>query len=85
MVHNLVRKDFAGGNVVAVAEAAREDNYLELIQQTLVLDYPVYVSALSFRPRQFQSVSGFHITVYPGRPQNYRLNFCHLKPSYPSL
>ena len=78
VVYDLVGKDLAGSNIVAVAKAARDDDYLELVQHVLVLDYPVYVNTLGLRPRQLQSVFGFDVTVYPCRPQDYRFNFCHL-------
>jgi len=67
MMDQLVSQYFSRRNVISVAEAARQRQYLEISYHIRLSDQPVDVYRLSLRPGDLKSVTQLLITVRPCR------------------
>jgi hypothetical protein len=68
MMNNLIRKYFAGSDVVAIAEPAGNNKNLKFIEQILAFDEPVYVYALCPSAGKCQCEFRFEVAIYSRRP-----------------
>ena len=72
MVGDLVGEDLAGGDVVAVAEAAGEGEDLVILQPQPVAQEAVDVHAFSVGAGQVERMGGFEIAVGAGGAKDQR-------------
>ena len=68
MMNYLVGQDFSRSYIVTVTKTTRKNEYLELVEQSFIVDEPVYMDTLNLCASQFKCELCFHIAVYPCCP-----------------
>ena len=63
---DLIGEDFSGGDVVAVAESAREGEELKIVEKGRIFEQPINMQKLRVCAGEFEGVGGLGFAICAG-------------------